>query len=217
MIATIFDIWLNAANPSLPLRPMCAHVGSPSQLRIHNVPRDIGAWQLRKLYFRVKYPDNSIVSVECTRHGGGRVWSATVAGCSVSGHSGRGYEITADGVDERGNPVTGYVLGVGDVDILGRDGTVTVGTKSWYYHFLDDVPDLPQKCDTCVIDNVLKWYDGTAWQPFASGGAAIDVVPPSTDPDDEGKAATRSRRGRRRRKLMRAGGASGRSCATALT
>jgi hypothetical protein len=170
MIAQL-DIYLNAAAPSLPLPVWDAFVGSPSHLRIFNVPQNIGSWRLTKIYVSVKYPDNAIRSVECTKHVGGRIWSATVSGCSTPGFAERGYEIQADGVDEHGEPVTGYVLGAGDVFIRDRDGTITVGGTSYYYHFLDDVPSAPKKCDTCVIDGVLKWYNGTAWQGFDNPAA----------------------------------------------
>jgi hypothetical protein len=171
----------------MPLSELCAFVGSPSQVRIRNVPRGVGNWKLTTVYLAVNYPDNTVQAPSCVLTGG--IWTATIPGSTATGMSGNGFQVLADGVDEHGDVVTGYVLGAGDVRILPRDGTITVGETAYYYHFLDAVPISPKKCDTCIIGGVLKWYDGTAWQTFADGGASIDVVPPSTDPSASGKAA----------------------------
>jgi hypothetical protein len=58
MIATV-DISIQAANPSMPLFPMRAFEGSPSSIRIRNVPKRIGDWVIDKVYFAVTYPDNT--------------------------------------------------------------------------------------------------------------------------------------------------------------
>lgn len=168
MIGTI-DIEVNAAHPSMPLSELCAFVGSPSQVRVRNVPRGIGNWKLTAVYLAVNYPDNTVQAPSCVLTGG--IWTATIPGSTATGISSNGFQVLADGVDEHGDAVTGYVLGAGDVRILDRDGTVTVGGTSYYYHFLDDVPSAPKKCDTCVIDGVLKWYNGTAWQTFDNPAA----------------------------------------------
>ena len=186
MIGTI-DIEVNAAHPSMPIPELCAFVGSPSQVRIRNVPRGVGNWKLTAVYLAVNYPDNTVQAPSCVLTGG--IWTATIPGSTATGMSGNGFQVLADGVDEHGDAVTGYVLGAGDVRILPRDGTITVGETAYYYHFLDAVPIAPKKCDTCIIGGVLKWYDGTAWQTFAAGGSSVDVVPPSTDPSASGKAA----------------------------
>ena len=181
MIGTI-DVEINAAHPEMPLAEFAAFVNSPSHVRVRNVPRGVGNWQITAVYLSVNYPDNSLPSVSLTHVGA--LWTGTIGGSAVAGRSVNGYQITADGVDEDGNPIIGYVLGVGNVYILNRDGSITVGETTYYLHLLDDVPTKPKKSDVCKIDGTLKWYDGTAWQQF---GAA--VVPPSTDPADEGKAA----------------------------
>lgn len=64
----------------------------------------------------VEYPNGEVKSVECINEGG--VWVGTVDGTSVAGHVESGYSVTADGVDERGNRVSGYMLGRGCVEIL---------------------------------------------------------------------------------------------------
>lgn len=58
MIGTI-KIQLNAAHPNLALQPLYAFVGSPSNLRIIDVPKKIGNWQITEVYVSYNYPDNT--------------------------------------------------------------------------------------------------------------------------------------------------------------
>jgi len=185
MIAYV-DIEVHAENPQMPIGPCVAFVGSPSNVRILKVPKGIGSWRIDAVAVAFTRPDNSITTVSAVNVAG--CWVATLPASDVSGRCDKGFQIEASGIDENGNAVTGYVLGVGDVVILPRDGTAVSDGVQYYFHYRDAVPATPRKGDTCLIDGTLKWYDGTAWQVFAAG-ADIDVVPPSTDPDDAGKAA----------------------------
>ena len=100
MIGTI-DIEVNAAHPSMPLSELCAFVGSPSQVRIRNVPRGIGNWKLTAVYVAVAYPDNTVQAPSCVLTGG--IWTATIPGSTATGMSGNGFQVLADGVDEHGS------------------------------------------------------------------------------------------------------------------
>ena len=186
MIATI-DIKVNAAHPNIPLAPLYAFVGSPSSVRIRNVPQRVGKWQIDAVSVTVALPDNSSTTVPAVAVCG--CWVATLPSCDVTGYCASGLQITASGTDENGAAVTGYCLGVGDVTILPRDATAVSNGTRYYLHYVAEQPEHPNPGDMCYIDGVPKWYDGTAWQTFAAGGASIDVVPPSTDPTDAGKAA----------------------------
>lgn len=42
----IVDVSVQAANPNMPLNPFRAFVNSPSSLRIRNVPKRIGDWNI---------------------------------------------------------------------------------------------------------------------------------------------------------------------------
>lgn len=42
----ICDVSVQAANPNMPLHPLRAFVNSPSSLRIRNVPKRIGDWNI---------------------------------------------------------------------------------------------------------------------------------------------------------------------------
>jgi len=116
----IIDVEIQAANPSMPLFPMRAFEGSPSSIRVRNVPKRIGKWAIEKIYFSATYPDNSNHSIECVLVGG--VWVGTIEGCNIIGHVKNGYSIFADGTDENGNVVTDYCLGKGDIQILDARG-----------------------------------------------------------------------------------------------
>lgn len=183
MIAYL-DIEVNAAAPQMPLGPCVAFVGSPSNVRILNVPKRIGSWKIDAVAVAFTRPDNSITTLNAVNVAG--CWVATLPASDVSGRCDKGFQIEASGTDENGNAVTGYVLGVGDTVILPRDGTAVSDGVQYYFHYRDAVPTTPRKGDVCVIDGALKWYNGSAWQAF---GAEVEIVAPSTDPADAGKAA----------------------------
>ena len=128
MIGTL-DIEIHAANPGVPLRPLVAYVSSPSQVRLVNVPRTVGQWSLTRVYVEVTYPDNAVHAVTATR--AGALWSATLPACAVTGTVQGGLTVCADGVDESGTEVTGYVIGRGDVEILSADGKVIIEGASY--------------------------------------------------------------------------------------
>ena len=125
----------------MPLYPMNAYINSPTSIRIRNVPKKIGQWKITKVYFTATYPDNKILTVDCVQVN--NVYVGTIEGSSTSGKSQNGYTIFADGIDEKGNPVNGYVLGKGDIYILDADSTLTpLETASYYLHLVDaNTPD----------------------------------------------------------------------------
>lgn len=120
MIGTI-DIKVNAAHPNIALDELHAFLDSPSSVRVLNVPRKIGSWQITSVRLVVEYPDNEVHSVECRLVGG--VYVGTIAGSTRTGKCVNGFSVVADGVDENGDVVDGYVLGVGDVVISDRSVT----------------------------------------------------------------------------------------------
>jgi len=115
MIATI-DVEVQAANPHMPLFPWRAFSGSPSSVRVRNVPKMIGLWRVTAVQVSVTYPNEEVKSAECRLVGG--VWIGTVEASEVAGTVENGYSITADGTDENGDEVKGYILGRGDVEII---------------------------------------------------------------------------------------------------
>lgn len=165
MIGTI-DIKVNAAHPNMPLSPVYTFLGSPQQVRVINVPKQIGNWKITAVQVTVNYPDNSSPSVEATLTGG--CWSATLPAPSAVGQSLMGFKITASGVDEHGDAITGYVLGKGDAFVLDDDAQITVGATTYYVHMLDAVPATPRKGDLAVIDNIYQLYDGYRWHPLGN-------------------------------------------------
>ena len=118
MIGTI-QVKVQAARPNLPMPPIFSVKGSPTSVRIMDVPKAIGDWNITNVKLVVQYPDNTTVEKVSVRTGS--VWVATIEGCEVAGKVANGCQIVADGIDEDGNPVNGYVLGVGDVFILDDD------------------------------------------------------------------------------------------------
>lgn len=161
MICTV-EVRCNAANPNLPLKQFVSFKGSPSSIRVLDVPKKIGKWSLTNVYVQVKYPDDTTISKECVRNGS--VWVGTVEGTDVIGTSKKGFSIVADGIDENGDAVEGYVLGVGDVIIMDMDGIITPGETTWSIHLYDEEPTNPKKGDAYFENDTLKIYDGSEWK-----------------------------------------------------
>lgn len=161
MICTV-EVRCNAANPNLPLKQFVSFKGSPSSIRVLDVPKKIGEWNITNVYVQVKYPDDTTISKECVRNGS--VWIGTVDGTSTIGTSKKGFSIVANGIDENGEVVEGYVLGVGDVVIMDMDGIITPGETTWSIHLYDSQPENPKKGDAYFENDTLKIYDGTQWK-----------------------------------------------------
>lgn len=88
MIGTI-AVKVNAARPNLPLDPIFTFKGSPSSIRIMDVPKSIGKWTLNAVKVIVKYPDDTTITKNALRNGS--VWVATFEGNNTTGKSGSGY------------------------------------------------------------------------------------------------------------------------------
>lgn len=160
MIATV-DISVQAANPSMPLFPMRAFEGSPSSIRIRNMPKRIGDWVIDKVYFAVTYPDNTTQTIECKLVGG--VYVGTTTGCDTIGNVKNGYSIFADGKDENGNAVTNYCLGKGDVQILDARGITQPLQNTTFVQILSAHPATPNDGD--------MWYENDTWFVWQNGQA----------------------------------------------
>lgn len=161
MIAVV-SVEIQAANPSMPLYPWRAFAGSPSSLRIRNVPKRIGNWNINRVYVSATYPDGSVKAADCVLTGG--VYVCTVEGSDATGTARNGYTVYADGVDENDSPVTGYILGKGDISILEADGQLDPGKTLAYVHLLSAESSEPKDGDVWQVNG--SWYiyqDGQAW------------------------------------------------------
>lgn len=45
----VLDVEIQAANPLMPLYPLRAYVNSPSSVRVRNVPKKVGTWDLTEV------------------------------------------------------------------------------------------------------------------------------------------------------------------------
>ena len=172
----VIDVAVQAANISMPLYPLRAFVNSPSSLRIRNVPKRIGDWNLTSVQLVAAYPDNTIKTAECKLIG--CVWVGTIDGSTTTGTSENGYTIYASGTDENGNEVSNYILGKGLVEILDTDGSITPGQDTAYVHLLDEEPTTPKEGDMWQdIDHI--WYiyqDGSANRLDEATAAGLNDV-----------------------------------------
>lgn len=158
---TTQEVKIQAQNPSMPLNPFTAFKGSPSSIRVLDVPKKIGLWNITSVQIQVTYPDSHIVSKECVRTG--NVWVGTLEGTSSVGSVCKGYKITASGVDEDGNKISGYILGAGDVVIMELDGSIYPSQSADYIRIFDEQPTNPKKGDAYLDGIAVMIYNGSDW------------------------------------------------------
>ena len=176
MIGTI-KIQLNAAHPNMALPPLYAFVGSPSNLRIIDAPKKIGSWQITEVYVSYNYPDNTQQTLPCTLVGGAYV--CTLPASTAVGTSGLGYSVTANGTDENGNAVQGYVLGKGDIVILDSEAAISTGAKANYVNLLSAQREVPEDGDMwqTADGGYVIWQDGEVHElnvPFEAISAYVE-------------------------------------------
>lgn len=167
MIGTIY-VRCNAAHPENALPTMASFVGSPSSIRVLDVPKKIGSWQINAVQLNVVYPDTHTHTIHCQQ--ASSAWVGTLPPSTEIGESKKGFTITASGTDENGNAVSGYVLGVGDISIIGMDGQIIISNVAHYMHLLSAEPDIPQIADAYSDNGIVKLYDGNGWIPLNDMG-----------------------------------------------
>lgn len=171
------NINLNAAHPELPLVEATTFTGAPSSVFIRGVPPNCGRWAITAVFVAASFPDGSTTTRAAVQSANG-VWVATLPATATSGRTANGVRIMADGIDENGEAVTGYILGVADFAVASLDVTPAPepGETSYQMLYFDAVPSVLHKCDVAKIDGVLKFYNGTAWEPFAAPVTLDDAV-----------------------------------------
>ena len=169
------DINLNAAHPELPLVEATTFVGAPSSVFIRGVPKAVGNWSITAVSVAVTYPDNTTTARAAVESAEG-VWVATIPGTATSGRTAAGFKIMADGIDENGAAVTGYVLGFADFSVLSFTPVPAPGGTFYLLRYFDQAPATPKEGDVAKIDGVLKFYNGSAWEPFAAPVPLDDAV-----------------------------------------
>ena len=111
------DIEVNAGHPNLPLSTVYAVASSPLTIRVCGVPAAQGAAKVTAVTLAVTYPDETTEEVKCVAQTDGS-WVGTLAGNATLGTVTGGLKVVADGTNEQGAAVVGWVLGFGDLQIL---------------------------------------------------------------------------------------------------
>lgn len=171
MIGTL-ELKLTASQPQKPLPPVFSFQGSPQSLRLVDVPKGIGTWQITKVKVSALYPNNRTVTKEATRTGS--VWVATFDGCETAGKVTQGLTILADGIDEGNEPVENYKLGKADIYVLEDENDIRRIVAGSTLVYRDDIPATPSKGDVLVVGEELKIYNGEEWVTI-SGGSSDDT------------------------------------------
>ena len=171
MISQI-NITVNAAKPKFPLSPMVAFNGSPSSVRISGVPCSIGNWSINSVRVLVSYPNN--FTVEKTAVKVDNFWIVTIDGSQINGVIKNGFQVIADGVDENNLPVSGYVLGVGDVVVVPRDKGIEKLVDRYAVRYLNEPPVNPSIGDLLNLNGNVRIWDGSQWIAVGGGGEVYD-------------------------------------------
>ncbi len=176
------DIRLNAAHPDYPLAEAVTYTGAPSTVFIRGVPGNCGRWAITAVSVAATFPDGSTTTRAAVQSANG-VWVATLPATATSGRTAQGVRILADGVDENGAAVTGYILGVADFAVASLAVTPAPqpGETSWQMLYFDAVPGVLRKGDVAKVDGVLKLHNGTAWEAFAGDIPAPSAATPAMD------------------------------------
>ena len=163
------NINLNAAHPELKLLETVTYTGSPSSVFIRGIPPNYGRWAITAVFVAASFPDGSTTTRAAVRSADG-VWVATLPATATSGRTENGFRVIADGIDENGEAVTGYIIAVADFAVASLDVTPAPepGETSYQMLYFDEVPSTLRKGDVAKIDGVLKFYNGSAWEPFAA-------------------------------------------------
>ena len=186
------NINLNAAHPELPLVEATTFTGAPSSVFIRGVPKAVGNWSITAVSVAVTYPDNTTTARAAVESAEG-VWVATIPGTATSGRTAAGFKIMADGIDENGAAVTGYVLGFSDFSVLSFTPVPAPGGTFYLLRYFDQAPATPKEGDVAVVDSLLKMYNGTAWVGFGDGPGFSTDNPQMDGSASPGSAATAAR------------------------
>ena len=151
------------------------YVSSPSSIRILDVPKKIGKWQITEVDISFAYPNGEIVYAQCALVGG--AWVGTVQETDTAATSENGFTIFANGIDENGHEVLGYILGKGDLTVLEADGTLRPVSGMHYVKLLNEEIDDLQTGDMFRRNDMYYiCQDGEARQIGASMQNVADYV-----------------------------------------
>lgn len=154
----------------MPLCPIFAFQDSYQQIRICDVPKRIGEWQIKRVEVECQFPDNQATSYECSLVGG--VWTTTIESCSTAGTTKNGFAV--NGFDESGNK---YILGKSDLYILTNDSRVIPQKALDVVNILPGKPETPHVGDAVFVDGKLEVFDGENWISTGSGVIESTDVP----------------------------------------
>ena len=155
MVGTIY-IKCSAHNPSMPLCPVFAFQDSYQQVRISDIPKKIGNWNIKRVEVECLFPDNRTMRFDGELVGG--IWAATISACPVAGTSKNGFVV--NGYDENDNK---YILGKSDLYIITNDSRIVPQKELDVVNILPNKPDAPHVGDAVFVDGKFEVYDGETW------------------------------------------------------
>ena len=155
------DVEKSSQKPILPLHTFFSYRTSPSTVKLVGLPNRVGDWKIEEVFVQYTYPDG--VERSSTAKSIGNEFVATLDAPEASGTSKNGLKVVANCIDENGRHVDGFILAVGDIDILELDGEVHPGETVYTLKYLDAQPANPKKGDTYLDNGWLRIYDGENW------------------------------------------------------
>ena len=140
----------------MPLCPVFAFQDSYQQVRISDVPKKIGDWNIKRVEVECLFPDNKVGKFDCSLIGG--VWATTISACSTAGTTKNGFVV--NGYDENDNK---YILGKSDLYIMTNDSRIVPQKELVVVNILPNKPDAPHVGDIVFVDGKFEIYDGEKW------------------------------------------------------
>lgn len=124
-----------ARSQHMPLKSFQCFSGSKSSIEIVDIPDLIGVWKITGISASVHYPDGRTDVVQAQKVQGKYI--ATFDECHTVGEVKNGFAILASGIDEKGEHVQTFILGVGDVVVHSHDSSVNPQKNYWSLKLVD--------------------------------------------------------------------------------
>ena len=182
MIRT-YTLDCHAANPQMPLEPVCPYTGSAATFVLINLPRPHGKQRITGVTLSITNADAAISAHPATREGSSWIVTVPAAAIGPSGNVREGIIISASGVDEQSRPVPSWIVAVADLRVKHQDGTAVPGEPRVLVSWFAARPDNPRGVFICPAPapaTGLEFFDGQNYRPLTGTITLDDTVTQSS-------------------------------------
>lgn len=184
MIRT-YTLDCHAANPQMPLEPVCPYTGSAATFVLVNLPRPHGKQRIDAVTLSITNADAAVSAHPATREGSSWIVTVPAAAIGPAGNVKEAIIISASGVDEQNRPVSSWIVAVADLRVKNQDGTAVPGEPRVLISWFDSRPANPRGVFICPSPEgqaALDLYDGHNYRPLGGGADVLGKLPLRTLP-----------------------------------